>query len=64
MKHIVSFPSHHVKLHITTTICTNLGNFGVQIAFLEEFDHAYNACNAILARSQTPIMQAHSEAHN
>jgi len=32
---------------------TNLCNFGAQIAFLEEFDQAYNACNAFLARSQT-----------
>ena len=45
---------------------TNLCNFEAQIAFLEEFDQAYNACNAFLARSQKtlPIMQAQSGAHN
>ena len=42
----------------------NLCKFGVQIAYLEEFDHAYNACNPFLAWSQTiQIMQAQSGAH-
>ena len=35
------------------------------MAYLEEFDHAYNAYNAVLAWIQTiPLMQAQLGAHN
>ena len=45
---------------------TNLCNFGAEIAFLEEFDQAYNACRSISGKESNtlPIMQAQSRAHN
>ena len=53
IKHIVSFfLTPRATAHNNNNVLA-FAIFEYKMAFLEEFDHAYNACNAILAQSQT-----------